>query len=60
MPYLLKACPKCSGDLALDRTDSTWSCLACSWQKPPDDPLPLVPNARFSGQRGKDARGTEE
>ncbi len=55
--YRLKGCPKCHGDMFLERyPNSEWCCLQCSFRQPlmPLTVLPYVgdPNLRPGGPEG--------
>jgi len=51
--YRLKSCPRCGGDIAVDRRINEATCIQCGYTRYPP-PLPLVPGFMLDKHSGKE------
>ena len=50
MPWLLKGCPRCGGDLQYDDLDDLWDCVCCGWLSVPTALAYPIPAERHKGR----------
>ena len=50
--WILKACPRCGGDLLRNPWEDFWTCLQCGWLSVPSFPYAPIP-AKKRGKAGK-------